>query len=1169
MDGVVSSQKYVTAFFNWIKPKDARKNKSFGALLKAVIGNKYSTFEKWQSTGAPQKEDKALLCFGASAQFHGTHIEKHFAEFVHFWNTFQEKNPTQPDFSKYKTETEKLLHRYSLIPTKQHPIEQYPFAAQLQRHFPSQDFEHKAKFDDIKLFIDTHSSGYVMIEDGTGTNKSRLAAYAAKTLYDAGQYQCIWHFNEMGSGHNRSTDLLRTLFSQLKEMYLSLESDRFTLEYERVLSSGAGLAAFYQTIFDQLACDEKFLSGKLVILIDALDEVSQSDPSRQESINALFLPQILINNVFIIVTSKSFERETYSGNKLEIRLSEVETCDKNEQTTTESRHGIDRVEGAKKWLDPYNFDALPLVGRKKEFAQLDEFIKSDGQFKIWAIVGPSGAGKTRLASQWAYEWSELEGWDRRFLHKEDRTEPEKWSNWIPDKPTLIIIDYMYGFEAVIQKLMNHRFKPDTPKIRLLLIDHVFSEPLHSDKRWGFSGDGSSLNRNEKYFFDTEPLDLRQTLSQEVIIKSIIAYRARIDKESDQVDIAHKYLKETQGAYHPLFAALVGDAIIKSGNDFKVWNRRELIGYYLSGDKRLPWKHEGGIGRWASHFIAAATARRGMYYSDLIKAAGNYTPSPEHFDEVIEICQKVVADSNAEILKPFEPDILGESFFLKFLQSLQKSPKYQNEFRQIFTAGNEDTQTEDAIEFIAFIQRLTRNLLNDDQHLKETQELWDSLFNFMNPSDYRDAEPIRWAVTAGLIDMVDALKDQFPEDKKALLLNKIDLTVFYHINSEILLRDSVLHTMRYFELTHKITEMPATLSKDMFALFDRYSANNPYEETPILIASFYGFNNMINVLIDHAADTEIALMNGLKAIMIASLMGHTKAVQCLLNAQADIHAIDQKGRTALMYASANNHSETIKLLLNKGADIHATNHEGRTALMWACENGHTETVKLLLDKGAKIHALDNGGRTALMIASFNGHIKTIRLLLNTGAEINATDNEGYTALMVASFGGHFEAVKLLLDKGATIDAIDNTGHTPLIWASMNGHTETVSLLLNKGANIHAASIIDFKKILQVCNNDHINTSRLLADDDTNINTTGKTGRTALMWASMNGHSETVRILLDRGAEVSHAMLMQAIFSNHLETVELLLDNGAEIDTALIWASFKGHTEIVKLLGRVDN
>ncbi len=880
MDGVISSAEYAREFYNWIKPKDARNDKKFRMLIESATGNAYSTFEKWQSDGSPKKGDKVSLCFGASAQFHGTHIEEHFARFLYFWNTFREENPVEPDalakpdFSKYKTESKKLLEKYHLIPTKRHPIEQYPFAAQLQRHFPSQDFEHKSKFDNIKSFIDTHPSGYVLIEDGSGTDKSRLAAYTAKTLYDVGQYQCIWHFNERGSGHNRSVDLLRTLFSQLKDMYPSLDDDRFALEYERVLNLDAGYAAFYQIVFDHLAYDEKFHDGKLVILIDALDEVSQSDPSRQESINALFLPQSLIDNVYIVVTSKSFERETYIGSKLQIRISAIESCPKNEQVITENRFGIECAEGEEKWLDPFNHKALPLVGREKEFELLDKFIQEGGQFKIWAIVGPSGAGKTRLASQWAYESPALSGWDRRFLHKEDRAEFEKWSNWIPDKSTLLIIDYMYGFEAIIQKLMNHRFKPDAPKIRLLLIDHVFSGPLHSDKRWGFSGDGSSLNRNEKYFFDTKPLDLRHT--QDQIIKSIIAHRAEIDEQSDQVHKANQYLLKLkeQGAYHPLFAALVGDAI-KSGKDFAVWNRRELINYYLSGDERLPWKLEGDIGRWASYFIAAATARRGMTYRDLIRAAGNCTSSPEHFDEVKTICQKVVADDDTNTLVPFEPDILGESFFLKFLQFLDDSPKYQEEFQRIFMAGNLETQIEDTTEFIAFIQRLTRNLLNDDHSQKETRTLWDALFSFINPSDFRNTEFIKWFFTVGLIDTIFTVQDKFPEKEIVSLLNKIDPAVFYHITNKDILRNSVLYFMAYFEITSMLTKTVTEIPDEIFTLFNLYTSSNTDSETSLMSAIHHGYNGVVNALMAHGENIEVTVSSGQNALMIASLMGNNE------------------------------------------------------------------------------------------------------------------------------------------------------------------------------------------------------------------------------------------------------------------------------------------------------
>lgn len=823
--------------------------------------------------------------------------------------------------------------------------------------------------------------------------------------------------------------------------------------------------------------------------------------------------------------------------------SSIDNIEGNADTIKNTSSNIERVTEKTKWLDPYNHKELPLVGRKKELGLLDKFAKHADQFKIWAIAGPSGAGKTRLAIQWAMDSTVLTVWDCRVLHKEDRTEPEKWANWSPDKPTLIIIDYMYGFDEVVLKLMNHRFKPTDSKVRLLLIDHVFSEPLHSDKRWGFSGDRSSLNRNEKHFFALKPLDLRQTQNQEKIIKSIIARRARINIKSDQVDKAHEYLLETKGAYHPLFAALIGDAI-RSNKDFTVWNRRELIDYYLSGE-RLPWAHDKFLGLWASHFIAVATARRGVAYEDLEEAASNCASAPEHFGRMEKICQTVITDDNAITLAPFEPDILGESFFLQFLKFIKKSKKYKAEFRQVFMAGNECTQTKDAIEFIAFIQRLTRNLLNDDQNQSKTVELWDTLFAFMRPSEFGNAEPIRWALTAGLIDIVDAIKDQFPEEKLVTLLNQIEPAVLYQAHNSSLLKKAVLYSMHCFELTSKLTKTTPVFSEGMFALFNRYTASKIAEETPLMIASYYGFNEIINVLIDRGVDTKATFNGGLNALMFASLGGQIEAVKRLINTTTNIHATDNEGDTALILTSLKGHIEVAKLLLDKGAKIDAANNRGGTAFIAASYNDQVEVVKLLLDKGANINAADIKGQTALFIASTEGHIEVVKLLLDKGENIiDATDNESRTVLIWASLSGHIEVVKFLLDKGANINATDNESITTLIAASSEGHAKVAKLLLDKGANVDAA------------------------DNE---------GSTALIWASARGHAKVTKLLLDKGANIDTAdnegytALFTASLKGHVEVAKLLLDKGAEINitdneghTALFWASAVGHISVAKLL-----
>jgi ankyrin repeat protein len=779
-------------------------------------------------------------------------------------------------------------------------------------------------------------------------------------------------------------------------------------------------------------------------------------------------------------------------------------------------NNIERVEGKEKWLSPCNYDALPLVGRENEIVLLDKFIESDGQFKIWAIAGPSGSGKTRLTFQWAYVSEVLKDWDCHVLHKEDLSTPKKWENWAPDKSTLIIIDYLYGFEKVVLELMSRRSTPTEHKIRLLLIDHVFSEPLHSDKRWGFSGDQESFDRNEHFFYDHKPLDLEETENQEEIIKSIIAERAGIDLESNKIKEAHDYLLNTEGAYRPLFAALVADAI-NSGKNFKAWNRRELINYYLSGEQRLPWEHEdlGLNGRWASHFIAVATARRGIVYEDLFKAASNCVSTPEHFGDVKRICQKVITNNDTITLKPFKPDILGESFFLKFLKFLENSPHYQKEFWWVFMAGSEGTQTEDAIEFIAFIERLTRNLLNDDQNKKETQELWKTLFDFMRPSDFGDAASIRWALTAGVIDIVDAIKDknQFSEEKLISWLNQADPAVFYQVHNSSLLQNSVLHSMCWFELSCKLTKARPEFSEEMSILFKQFTENNADGETPLMLASSYGLNEMVSVLLNCGADIEAIISGGQNALMAASLSGHVEVIKLLLAEGANIHATDNMGNNALHWASSAGHVEVVKLLLEKGADIHGADTGGYTALHAASSAGHVEVVKLLLDKGADIHGADDEDSTALHWASDGGHVEVAKLLLDKGANIHATDGGGRTALLVASGRGRINLAKLLLDRGANINVADIAGRTALMWASDTGHINIIKLLLARSANIHATDCFGYTALIWASAVGHAVITDLLLDKGADIHAVGNNGETAFSFATANGHKEIIKLLTE--------------------------------------------------------
>jgi len=66
------------------------------------------------------------------------------------------------------------------------------------------------------------------------------------------------------------------------------------------------------------------------------------------------------------------------------------------------------------WLNPFNHEIIQFAGRTDEMSRLDQFVKVEAGFKIWAVIGPSGAGKTRLASEWMKRWGAYPDWDVGF-----------------------------------------------------------------------------------------------------------------------------------------------------------------------------------------------------------------------------------------------------------------------------------------------------------------------------------------------------------------------------------------------------------------------------------------------------------------------------------------------------------------------------------------------------------------------------------------------------------------------------------------------------------------------------------------------------------------------------------------------------------------------------------
>jgi hypothetical protein len=98
--------------------------------------------------------------------------------------------------------------------------------------------------------------------------------------------------------------------------------------------------------------------------------------------------------------------------------------------------------------NPFDEGNIPFHYRDAEFEKLEAFAAKDGkdtQFQIWAISGPSGAGKTRLAHHWLLTSKIMEKWDQIVIEAKSRTHcnPHYWQNEFElHRPTVLVMDYV-------------------------------------------------------------------------------------------------------------------------------------------------------------------------------------------------------------------------------------------------------------------------------------------------------------------------------------------------------------------------------------------------------------------------------------------------------------------------------------------------------------------------------------------------------------------------------------------------------------------------------------------------------------------------------------------------------------------------------------------------------
>lgn len=124
---------------------------------------------------------------------------------------------------------------------------------------------------------------------------------------------------------------------------------------------------------------------------------------------------------------------------------------------------------------------------------------------------------------------------------------------------------------------------------------------------------------------------------------------------------------------------------------------------------------------------------------------------------------------------------------------------------------------------------------------------------------------------------------------------------------------------------------------------KLNAQNPHDETPLMMAAFDNRIDLAKLLIEKGADVN---KTGWTPLHYAATKGHVEMMKLLLEMHAYIDAESPNGTTPLMMAAHYGTALATKLLLDEGADPTLKNEKGLSALDFALNGPEKNSVELV-------------------------------------------------------------------------------------------------------------------------------------------------------------------------------------------------------------------------------
>ncbi len=206
------------------------------------------------------------------------------------------------------------------------------------------------------------------------------------------------------------------------------------------------------------------------------------------------------------------------------------------------------------------------------------------------------------------------------------------------------------------------------------------------------------------------------------------------------------------------------------------------------------------------------------------------------------------------------------------------------------------------------------------------------------------------------------------------------------------------------------------------------------ETPLITAVYFEHTELARELLrEHGADPNVAMLNGLRPLHVAADRGLNELARLLLEHDAAVDARTGSGITPLMVA-AKRHAAIVRLLLDAGANPRATTKQGTTPLMYAAHAAATNIVRMLLAAGADVQTKRGDGSDAFDFVLSPHYISfdlpgSIELFAQRGVDVCRRGGKEQTpSIMYRGLRRDIAALETILRHGCDPRAVDANGRS---------------------------------------------------------------------------------------------------------------------------------------------